>query len=73
MPAGWSAATLHQRLFDAEVGLGNVARFALVIAGGSSPRRSPRWSPTALAGIRDADLAAVLDSAAAIRATARRP
>ncbi|MGD0698420.1 MAG: hypothetical protein ABSA02_00900 [Trebonia sp.] len=32
VPAGWSAATLHQRLFDAEVGLGNVARFALEIA-----------------------------------------
>ena len=32
MPAGWSAGTLHQRLFDAEVALSNIARFALALA-----------------------------------------
>ena len=42
IPAGWSAATLHQRLFDAEVGLGNVARFALEIAQARVPRAGQR-------------------------------
>jgi uncharacterized membrane protein YgaE (UPF0421/DUF939 family) len=68
VPAGWSAATLHQRLFDAEVGLGNVARFALEIAGGGYPAQVNALVSDALAAIRDADLAAVLDVAAAIRA-----
>ena len=67
VPAGWSAATLHQRLFDAEVGLGNVARFALEIAKRECPAQVNALVGTALAGIRDADLAAVLDAAAAIR------
>src|ERR1700722_2525604 len=68
IPAGWSAATLHQRLFDAEVGLGNVARFAMAIAGGEYPAPVTALVSDALAGIRDADFAAVLDAAAALRA-----
>jgi uncharacterized membrane protein YgaE (UPF0421/DUF939 family) len=68
VPAGWRAATLHQRLFDAEVGLGNVARFAIEIAKRGYPAQVNALVATALAGIRDADLAAVLDAAAAIRA-----
>lgn len=65
---GWSAATLHQRLFDAEVGLSNVARFALAIARRPLPERVTGLVMAALCGIRDADLSAVLDSAAAIGA-----
>ena len=67
VPAGWSAATLHQRLFDAEVGLGNVARFALEIARRGFPARVNALVGAALAGIRDGDFAAVLDAAAGIR------
>jgi uncharacterized membrane protein YgaE (UPF0421/DUF939 family) len=67
IPAGWSAATLHQRLFDAEVGLANVARFAMLIADGEYPGSATVLISAALAGIRDADFAAVLDAAAALR------
>jgi hypothetical protein len=67
VPVGWSAATLHQRLFDAEVGLGNVARFALEIAKRGYPAQVDALVGTALRTIRDADAAAVLDAAAAIR------
>src|SRR5580704_13372402 len=67
IPAGWSAATLHQRLFDAEVGLGNVARFAMVIADGDYPAPVTGLVSDALAGIRDADFAAVLNATAALR------
>jgi uncharacterized membrane protein YgaE (UPF0421/DUF939 family) len=67
VPAGWSAATLHQRLFDAEVGLGNVARFALEIAGRGYPAQVSTLVGAALTGIRDADLAAVLDATAGIK------
>jgi uncharacterized membrane protein YgaE (UPF0421/DUF939 family) len=67
VPAGWSAATLHQRLFDAEVGLGNVARFALEIARRDYPAQVNALVSDALGGIRDADLAAVLDAVAGIR------
>ena len=73
IPAGWSAATLHQRLFDAEVGLGNVARFAMVIADGAYPAPVTALVSDALAGIRDADFAAVLDAAAANPRAARKP
>jgi Fusaric acid resistance protein-like len=67
VPSGWSAAALHQRLFDAEVGLSNVARFALALA--RQPLPAPARAPivAALAGVHDADLNAVFDSAAAIR------
>jgi hypothetical protein len=67
IPAGWSAATLHQRLFDAEAGLGNVARFALEIAGRGFPAQVDALVGAALAGIRDADFTAVLDAAAGLR------
>jgi uncharacterized membrane protein YgaE (UPF0421/DUF939 family) len=67
IPAGWSAATLHQRLFDAEVGLGNVARFAFEIGGRGFPAPVNALVGAALAGIRDADFGAVLDAAAGIR------
>ena len=39
VPAGWSTAALHQRLFDAEVSLSNVARFASALAGHRGGRR----------------------------------
>jgi hypothetical protein len=67
VPAGWSAATLHQRLFDAEVALTNTARFALAIARRGLPAPVGAAVGQALAGIRALDLAAVLDAAAAIR------
>ena len=63
---GWSAATLHQRLFDAEAGLSNVARFALALARRPLPAHASALVMAALSGIRDADLGAVLDSAAGI-------
>jgi hypothetical protein len=68
LPAGWSAAALHQRLFDAEVGLSNVARFSLTLARGHLPEHVHTLIETGLAGIRDGDLSAVVDSAAGIEA-----
>jgi uncharacterized membrane protein YgaE (UPF0421/DUF939 family) len=67
VPAGWSAAALHQRLFDAETALSNVARFALTLARRPLPAPAPALIVAALAGIRDADLTAVFDSAARLR------
>ncbi|MDX6422326.1 MAG: hypothetical protein QOG28_6946 [Trebonia sp.] len=67
VPPGWSAATLHQRLFDAEVALSNAARFALTLARRPLPAPAPALIVAALAGIRDADLTAVFDSAAHTR------
>jgi uncharacterized membrane protein YgaE (UPF0421/DUF939 family) len=67
VPAGWSAAALHQRLFDAEFGLSNVARFALALARRRLPAPASALIVGALRGDRDADPAAVFDSAEAIR------
>ena len=67
VPAGWSTAALHQRLFDAEVSLSNVARFAPALAGRSLPAPAAALIVGTLTGIRDADLAAVFDGAARIR------
>ncbi|MGH3167849.1 MAG: hypothetical protein ACRDN0_18435, partial [Trebonia sp.] len=67
VPAGWSAAALHQRLFDAEAGLSNVARFALALPGRGLPAEVVAAAGRALDGIRDADFGAVTDSVAAIR------
>jgi uncharacterized membrane protein YgaE (UPF0421/DUF939 family) len=67
VPAGWSAAALHQLLFDAEVGLSNVARFALALARRPLPAPASALIVAALNGIRGADLPAVFDAAAAIR------
>jgi len=67
VPAGWSAAALHQRLFDAEVGLSNIARFALALARRPLPAPAAALVAAALRGARDADLPTVFDSAAAIR------
>jgi uncharacterized membrane protein YgaE (UPF0421/DUF939 family) len=64
---GSSAATLHQRLFDTEVGLSNVARFAPAIARRALPGHVTAAIGRALGGIRDADLATVLAAAEAIR------
>ncbi|HEY6790373.1 MAG TPA: FUSC family protein, partial [Trebonia sp.] len=66
MPAGWSAGALHQRLFDAEVALSNVARFATELARRRLPASASALVVAALRGIRDADLPAVFDTAAAI-------
>jgi len=68
LPAGWSAAVLHQRLFDAEVGLSNVARFAVTLARRPLPARVHALIEAGLTGVRDADWSAVCDAAAAIRA-----
>jgi hypothetical protein len=67
VPAGWSAATLHQRLFDAEAALGNIARFALAIARRRFPASVSAPAARVLAAVRDLDLVGVRDSAAAIR------
>ncbi|MGH3278522.1 MAG: FUSC family protein [Trebonia sp.] len=65
--AGWNAATLHQLLFDAESGLGNVARFAMTLAGRPLPARASALTVAALTSVRDGNLGAVCDTAAAIR------
>jgi hypothetical protein len=67
VPAGGSAAALHQRLFDAEVGLGNAARFALALARRPIPAPASALIVAALRGIRDADLTVVFDSASRTR------
>ena len=67
VPPGVSAAALHQRLFDSEVALSNAARFALTLARRPLPAPAPALIVAALAGIRDADLTAVFDSAARLR------
>jgi uncharacterized membrane protein YgaE (UPF0421/DUF939 family) len=67
VPAGWSAAALHQRLFDAEAGLSNVARFALALAGRGFPAALTAAAGRALDAIRDEDFGAVTDSVAVIR------
>ncbi|HXT93379.1 MAG TPA: FUSC family protein, partial [Trebonia sp.] len=67
VPAGWSAAALHQQLFNAEVSLSNVARFAQALARRRIPAPGPALIVAALTGIRDADLPAVFDSASRIR------
>jgi uncharacterized membrane protein YgaE (UPF0421/DUF939 family) len=66
VPAGWSAAALHQRLFDAEAGLRNIARFAPTLARRPLPGQARALVLAALHGVRDADLTVVFDSAAAI-------
>ena len=67
VPAGWSAAALHQRLFDAEVGLSNAARFALALSRRPLPAPASALIVAALRGIRDADLTVVFDSASRTR------
>ena len=67
VPSGWSAAALHQRLFDAEVGLSNAARFALALARRPLPVPASALIVAALRGIRDADLTLVFDSASRTR------
>jgi hypothetical protein len=66
VPAGWSAATLHQRLFDAEVGLSNVARFALAIAPRGLPERFTTPVGHALQRIREDRFTAATDAAAVL-------
>ncbi|HEY1703233.1 MAG TPA: FUSC family protein [Trebonia sp.] len=75
LPAGWSAAALHQLLFNAEVGLSNTARFALAIARRPLPAEAIALVGRSLEGVRDADFDAVMDSAAAMRELleSRRP
>jgi uncharacterized membrane protein YccC len=62
VPAGWNAATLHQRLFDAETALANISRFALAIARRRFPARVNAPVARALAAVRDADMAGVQES-----------
>ncbi|HEX4831942.1 MAG TPA: FUSC family protein [Trebonia sp.] len=64
---GWSPATLHQRLFDAEVSLSNVARFAIALARRPLPEVVATQVGRALEAIRDANLAGVRDAADVIR------
>ena len=70
---GWNAARLHQRLFDSEVGLSNVARFAPAIARRPLPGAVTAAVGRALDGIRDSDFGAVLTAAEAIRAALDDP
>ena len=72
VPPGWSAAALHQRLFDAEVALGNVARFALALGRRPLPERVRAQVTAALAGVREGDMPAVFDGAAGHQGAARR-
>jgi uncharacterized membrane protein YgaE (UPF0421/DUF939 family) len=67
---GWNAATLHQRLFDAEVGLSNVARFALTLARRPLPPEVTSLISATLADIRAANLAQFTDHVVALRAAA---
>ncbi len=68
VPAGWHVAALHQRLFDAEVALSNVARFSLTLAARPLPRRVQALIGDGLRAARHGDRAAVCDTAAAIEA-----
>jgi uncharacterized membrane protein YgaE (UPF0421/DUF939 family) len=68
IPAGWSAAALHQRLFDAEVGLSNVARFALAIAQRGLPAPVTTSVGQALQQVQVGNFAAAADAAAGIEA-----
>jgi uncharacterized membrane protein YccC len=63
IPPGWSPATLHQRLFDAEVQLSNVARFALAIAGRGLPEPVTTSVGYALQHVRAADFTGATDAA----------
>jgi hypothetical protein len=66
VPDGWSAAALHQRMFDAEVGLTNMARFALALGRQPLPARARLLITAGLKGVCDADLPAVFATADAI-------
>ena len=66
IPPGWSAATLHQRLFDAEVGLSNVARFALALAARGLPGSFTTPVGQALQHIRDGRFAGAAGAAEVI-------
>jgi uncharacterized membrane protein YgaE (UPF0421/DUF939 family) len=68
VPAAWSAAVLHQLLFDAEVELSNIARFALALARHPLPSRVHALVLAGLTDVRDGDLSGVCDAAAAIAA-----
>jgi hypothetical protein len=67
VPAEWSAAALHQRLFDAEIGLTNAARFAFAIARRGLTAPVTTAVGDTLASIRAMDFAAALDAAEGIR------
>jgi uncharacterized membrane protein YgaE (UPF0421/DUF939 family) len=63
IPAGWSAAALHQQLFDAEVALSNVARFTLALAKAGLPAPLNALIGQALASVADQELAGAVASA----------
>ncbi|HEX4257961.1 MAG TPA: FUSC family protein, partial [Streptosporangiaceae bacterium] len=67
VPPGWDAAALHQRLFDAEAGLSNLARFALALAARGLPAAVTAPVGQALQHIRDADFAGATAAAATIQ------
>jgi uncharacterized membrane protein YgaE (UPF0421/DUF939 family) len=67
VPPGWNAAALHQRLFDAEVGLSNVARFAMALAARSLPASVTTPAGRALQHVRDADFPGAAAAAEAIQ------
>jgi hypothetical protein len=66
VPAGWSAAGLHQQLFDAEVALSNTARFAVALARAGLPGPLNALVEQALVKVRDQDLAGAAASAEAL-------
>jgi len=67
IPDGWNAAALHQQVFDAELELTNVARFAVALAGQQLPGPVNELIAHALAQVRDADYAGAQASAGALR------
>ncbi|HEX8008735.1 MAG TPA: FUSC family protein, partial [Trebonia sp.] len=67
IPDGWNAAALHQQVFDAELALSNVARFAVALARRQLPEPVNELIGQALAQVRGADYASALASAGALQ------
>jgi uncharacterized membrane protein YccC len=56
LPAGCSPELFHQRLFDMELALTNVARFATALSGQDLPDEQHRYIRQALTALRSGDL-----------------
>jgi uncharacterized membrane protein YgaE (UPF0421/DUF939 family) len=67
IPDGWNAAALHQQVFDSELALNNVARFAVALARRQLPEPVNELIGQALAQVRDADHADALASAGTLQ------
>jgi gas vesicle protein len=73
IPDEWSAAALHHQLFEAELALSNVARFAVALARGQLPGPVNELVGQALAQVRDSDHTGALASAGALQELLSRP